>query len=224
MMALAFLVGATCAARYARERGMDGERIFNAAFLAVIAGVIGARAWYVFTHSELYRRHYLEIFILPHGGLSWFGGFFLGAAAVVWYLRRARIPLLPALDVLAPCVALAQAIGRIGCLLNGCCYGKHADWGLYFPVLNDRLIPTQLFSALALVGIFIVLRVLQKRRMPAGNVFFAYLGLYGTKRFVMEFLRADNPPVAAGLTQFQWCSIVLIVCAGVWFVMRRVRR
>lgn len=153
--------------------------------------------------------------LLSRGGLSWFGGLILGFICSVVYLRKKEISIYTFLDLMVPFVALAQAIGRVGCLLNGCCYGKVSKYGIYFAAHELPLIPTQLYSSLALIFIFIILRLLQDRPHREGEIFFWYLLLYSIKRFFIEFWRADNEIILFGLTLFQLISFV-IFCLAAW--------
>ena len=163
---------------------------------------------------KFYLSDPLEIIMLQHGGMSWFGGLIFGSFAACWMIKRAKLNLLETLDLLAPFVALGQAIGRIGCLLNGCCYGKVSRWGLYFPSQDQVLIPTQLYSSLLLLLIFYILRTLQERKHLAGQIFYSYLFLYALKRFGIEFLRNDTPKLIFSLSLFQLLSIPVFIFAG----------
>jgi phosphatidylglycerol:prolipoprotein diacylglycerol transferase len=219
MLAIAFTVGISLACSQARGQGLDADAIFNLGFAAIISGIIGARLLYVLLNLGTYLENPLEIIMLQHGGLAWFGGLLLGSAGGWFYIKRKKLPLYSTLDLLAPFVALSQAIGRIGCLLNGCCYGKESPFGLYFPVMDKVLIPTQLISSVSMVVIYIVLRLLQENPHRRGQVFFLYLALYGAKRFLVEFLRGDTPAILFGLTIFQYFSIALF-CFACWRLTR----
>jgi len=213
MLALAFIASSTLAAGQARRQNISPDIIFNFSFIVAISGIIGARIFYVATNLNGYLKNPLEIIMLQHGGLSWFGGLILGSINGIVYIRKRRLPIFKILDLMIPFVALAQAIGRIGCLLNGCCFGKVSKFGIYFAVHNQVLIPTQLYSSLILIFIFIVLRILQDRPHKPGEIFFLYLALYSLKRFFIEFWRADNPIIIFNLTLFQILSIVLFCFA-----------
>jgi phosphatidylglycerol:prolipoprotein diacylglycerol transferase len=213
MLVIAFMVGVTLAGKRAEEEGVASEAIFNLCFLAFISGIIGARLLYLLQHAAFYIRNPKEIVMLQHGGLSWFGGLIFGSVCACLYIRRKKLAPYKILDIIAPFLALAQAIGRAGCLLNGCCYGLESSFGIYFPVHNAVLIPTQIYSSFLLLLIYLVLRFLQERPHTQGKIFFTYLLLYSLKRFFIEFWRADNPAFVWGLTLFQIMSIALFVVA-----------
>ncbi|MCM8801476.1 MAG: prolipoprotein diacylglyceryl transferase [Candidatus Omnitrophica bacterium] len=220
MVAVAYIVGVYLATIKARQEKLNPEIIFNLSFIVFIAGIIGARLFYVLENLAYYIDNPLEIIMLHHGGLAWFGGFIFGVFFGIVYLKKKRIPVLATFDLIVPYLSLSQAIGRVGCLLNGCCFGKEAEWGIYFIVHRKFLIPTQMFSSLILLIIFIALRFYQDKPHRTGRIFFAYLILYSLKRFFIEFLRADNPVVFYSLTLFQLLSIGLFLLglAGFLFV------
>lgn len=213
MLVIAFIVSSTLAMQEAKRQRMSPELIFNFSFTVFVFGVIGARIFYVVENINYYFKTPLEIIMLQRGGLSWFGGLLLGSISGIIYLRKKKFAIFRTLDLLIPYVALGQAIGRIGCLLNGCCFGKASRFGIYFSVYKVILIPTQVYSSLALVAIFIILRLLQRRPQPAGKIFFIYLLLYSIKRFIIEFWRADNAVIFFGLTFFQLISIAIFCFA-----------
>lgn len=213
MLALAFIIASFLAAKQANKEKLGGDSIFNLLFISLISGLIGARIFYILENLSYYAANPLEMILLQHGGLSWFGGFFLASLAAVIYLKNKRLPIFKTLDLIVPFLSLAQAIGRIGCLLNGCCFGYPSESGLFFPGHEAILVPTQLFSSLALVIIFIFLRFLQDRPHKTGEIFFAYILLYSIKRFFIEFIRADNPVILFSLTLFQLISIALFLTA-----------
>ena len=211
MLVTAFFVSSWLATQQARRLSLDPDLIFNLMFLVFIFGIIGARLLYVIQNLEIYAKNPLEIIMLQHGGLSWFGGLILSILVAVWYLKLKHLAVFVILDLIAPFAALAQAIGRIGCLLNGCCFGKISEYGLYFPVHDAILIPIQLYSSLILLLIFVILRFLQDRPHKSGQIFLTYLLLYSTKRFFVEFWRADNEIIFLGLTLFQVMSIAVFI-------------
>ena len=195
----------------ARRQNLDPEKIYDLAFFILISGIIGGRILYVLLNLPYFLNDPLEIIMLHHGGLVWFGAFGFASLAAIIYLKWNKLPVLKTLDLFAPYLALGHAIGRIGCFLNGCCYGKPASWGIYFPIHGQRLIPTQLFSSFYLVIIFVVLRLYQQKTHKPGEIFFRYIFLYSLARFFIEFLRADSPHILLGMTVFQLICIFLFL-------------
>jgi phosphatidylglycerol---prolipoprotein diacylglyceryl transferase len=213
MLALAVTISSLLACRRARVSAIDPDAVINLSFVMVVSGIIGARLFYVAANLQDYLQRPLEIVMVQHGGLAWFGGLIVGSLSAFAYLKIKKLPIYPMLDLLAPFVALGQSIGRIGCLLNGCCYGKASEFGIYFSVHDAVLIPTQVYSSLLLLLIFVVLRFAQEKPHREGKIFFLYLLLYSIKRFFIEFLRNDNPMVILGLTLFQVLSAVIFFIA-----------
>jgi phosphatidylglycerol:prolipoprotein diacylglycerol transferase len=168
----------------------------------------------------------LEILLLQKGGLAWQGGFLGGILAGIWFARRKKLSLRPLLDLAAPYIALGQSIGRIGCFLNGCCYGKPVPWGIYFSAHNARLYPTQLFECVGLFIIFLILKKAQdrsfavlrmtscrhsepegRRILKPGFIFVLYLWLAAIERFIVEFYRADHDLLWLNLSLAQFVAL-----------------
>jgi len=127
MLCLGFLAAILVAARRTRRLGQSPDIIYNAALFAFLGGVFGARLFYVLQ----YREHFTSIWSLVaiwEGGLTYYGGLVLATVSVVAYLLVSRLPVLYWLDVIAPSLPLGLAFGRMGCLLNGCCYGATCEW------------------------------------------------------------------------------------------------
>ncbi|MFA5060347.1 MAG: prolipoprotein diacylglyceryl transferase family protein, partial [Candidatus Omnitrophota bacterium] len=127
-------------------------------------------------------------------------------------------------DLVAPYLALGQAIGRLGCFLNGCCYGKAVSWGLFFPVHGAHLHPVQLYTSFDLLIIFFILKKYQRLERNSGETFVLYLILASLERFCMEFLRADHVQVWLGLSIFQIVSITIFAAATYVILLIRSRR
>ena len=225
MLALGFLAATTLAGRRASRVGLDPTRIQTLGGVALLAGIAGARAAYVLLNGPMFRSHPVEIFRLYHGGLVFYGGLAAGLLAGAAYLRRARLPLWKSVDLMIPPLVLAHAIGRIGCFLNGCCYGKPSmlPWAVAFPAEGIPRHPTQLYESGALVLLFFFLKGLERRNPQPGSIALTYGFGYGAWRLLIEFLRGDNPIVAFGLTPFQWASIPLVFVCG-WLLLNRARR
>lgn len=213
MLAVAFAVCLFLLQREAKRQNFSSLQISDLAFWVLVFGLLGARIFYILFNLKFYIENPREIVMLSHGGLIWYGGLFTALIFAAAFLKIKKLPLLKTLDLFAPFLALGQAIGRLGCFLNGCCYGKPLSWGIYFPLHGERLHPTQLYSAFNLLIIFLGLRLLQKRPGPSGRILFLYLLLAPLERFSVEFFRGDSAPIFLGLTGFQLISLVIVVVA-----------
>lgn len=161
MVALGYLAAISFAVRAAPQVGLKKELVLDAAFYIIIFSIIGGRLLYVSVEFPYYLENPLEIIMLHHGGSVYWGGFIFSAPLIYLWLRRQRVNPWDFADLVAPHVALGHAIGRIGCFLNGCCYGTPTDawWGTVFPVLHDQVsrVPIQLVSSAVNLGLFFVL-------------------------------------------------------------------
>jgi phosphatidylglycerol:prolipoprotein diacylglycerol transferase len=148
MMCLGFLLAILVAARRARRLGQPPDIIYNAALFCFFGGLIGSRLFYVIQYGEHFHSIW-DLVKIWEGGLTFYGGFLMAVLATVGYLLVARLPILYWLDILAPSVALGEAFGRLGCFLNGCCYGGTCPpgWGFAWPA---GTIPWEHYADLAL--------------------------------------------------------------------------
>ena len=134
-LAFAFLMGILLASYRGKKVGLNPDLILDLSVYIIISSIIGARTYFVVTHWHLYSGDLLNVFKVWEGGLSVQGGVILSVIVSYFYVKRVQIDFFQLADVMIPCVALGQMIGRIGCFLNGCCYGKPCDlpWGVSFP-------------------------------------------------------------------------------------------
>lgn len=218
-VALAFMVSSWLLSREAKKRGQDENVIYNLCILLLVSGIVSARLFYVILNWDVFSGDLLEVVRLQHGGLVWFGGLIGASVAALVYMRAKSLSIIPTLDLFAPYAALGQSIGRIGCFFNGCCYGREAGWGFYFPVHGLSLVPSQLFDTASLLLIFVVLRCMPQKT-KTGLVFTVYLVLASAQRFFLEFIRGDERPFysvwGVHLSVFQWISVFLF-CAGILY-------
>lgn len=225
MVAIGFASAAIFIYLGAPKFGFDRNKVTDISIFTLISGIIGARFVYVLINLTYYRNNLFEIFDLTKGGLVWYGGFLTSALLLVIYTKVIGYNFWNLTDLMVPFVALAQAFGRIGCFLNGCCYGIEAPNDFIFKVTYPGDLfarhPTQIYSALALFMIFIILFEWQKRRRFYGEIFLGYCMLYAAERFVMEFLRGDNPRIIAGFTMSQSIAIIVLVAAIPLFWYRK---
>jgi phosphatidylglycerol:prolipoprotein diacylglycerol transferase len=227
MMAVAFVAGWLFARWYLPRHGVDREMATDLLLAAAVGGLAGARLLYVATNWPVFAANPLWVFQFQRGGMVFYGGLIGGAAAVTAYVLAKRLPVAVIADGGAMAVPLGSAIGRLGCFLNGCCSGRTTDawFGIVFPQTFSKVIPTQLIDSGANLLIFLVLLHLTVRVRPRpGVLWWGFLTLYGTSRFLVEMLRV-NPPLALGLTQAQWISVPMVVAglAGLAWMYARTR-
>ncbi|MDD5355466.1 MAG: prolipoprotein diacylglyceryl transferase, partial [Candidatus Omnitrophica bacterium] len=203
----------------AKKKGYDANVITDLVMVVLFFGILGARALYIILNLDFYIGNPREIFMLQHGGLAILGGIVAGLLAAFLFCRYKKLAFLEIIDLLAPYVVLAHSIGRIGCFLNGCCYGLPSKFGIYFPVHSARLIPTQLISSFLLFMLFIALKVKQRMPHQKGAIFVSYILYYSVIRFFMEFIRADSPRLFLGLTIFQYFCIVLFALSSLSYIL-----
>ena len=223
MLWIAIVLGLWRTLRAARRTDIKPEQVVDLVIYAVLGGVLSAHLTSILLDLRYYLSDPSAILNLwsgilsPSGGLrglSFHGGL-IGAIGVTYlYTRRKKIRFLEMLDLLSPGLAIAYAVTRIGCLLNGCCYGipTHLPWGVRFHVdgtLTPPSHPTQVYGSLANILIYLGLVLITRKRRFTGQVFYSYLAMYSVYRFLLEFLRKGvTAEVAfAGLTQAQIVSI-----------------
>ena len=230
LLVAAYLLGLQVAVARGRARGLDGQRVMDLGIAIIISALVGAKLLLVVVEFDQFLRNPWA-FVRSAG--VFYGGLLLSVAVAFWYMRRHRMPLWATCDAFAPGIAVGQAVGRLGCLLAGCCYGHPTDmpWGITFtdPLaaanvgtpLDVSLHPTQLYESIASLVILGVLLALESRWRPfAGRTFWTYLLLYPAVRFVIEFFRGDpRGAVFDVLSTSQFVSALLVPLSIVMLVL-----
>lgn len=199
LLAIGFFLAVLVALKEARRVGIDPNIIMDLAFYIFLAALIGSRLFYVLSSWEEFRDNPVDIFRFWRGGLVFYGGLILAFLVGLWYVKKQHLKFAPLADIVAPSLALGQAIGRLGCFSAGCCYGKPTDlpWAVTFKdpfTLAPRdisLHPTQLYESLATFAIFLTLIFMRRQERFQGKLFWYYLLFYSTARFIIEFFRND---------------------------------
>ena len=219
---IAVLVSLNLLVREAKRSGYNADIIFDLGIVILFSGILGARILYVLLNLGFYIENPKEIFMLNHGGLAILGGVIASNIAAFIFIKSKKLHFLNTVDLIIPYVALGESIGRIGCFFNGCCYGLPSKFGIYFPVHDAVLIPTQLITSFSLLILFIALRNMQIKRQIAGKVFVNYILCYSAIRFFIEFIRADSQRLFLNLTIFQYFCIILFISAiGLFIFIKR---
>ena len=203
------------------------ETVMTMALIGIPAGIIFARLMHVIDQWGYYSQHPGQI--IGGEGLTIYGAV-LGAALAIWiYSRFSKIKYAYVVDVVAPGIILAQIIGRVGCLLNGCCYGTMTSltWSISYtnPVSDAygvmNVHPTQAYEIIFLGLLFGVMMLLKGRLKPDGSQFLIYLMAYSLWRFGVDFIR-DGTPFLFGLHQAQVIAIIVAVISAVLLIRLKV--
>jgi phosphatidylglycerol:prolipoprotein diacylglycerol transferase len=221
MIAVGLAIGTVAAARYGRRRGLDRERVTNAAFLMAVSGIVGARFLYLVLNrpGALPRPDQW----VGTNGYAIYGGVIVGTLAAAVYLRRGRLSL-RYLDALAFGFPFGLAVGRIGDVINGEHYGPASTlpWAFRHPN-PESTVPSHVLAyhdggfyemVLGLILIGVVMALRDRLRRP-GALLWLVLGLYGVGRFLMFFYRSDSTSIGLGLNEAQLVSAGLVVAAGI---------
>jgi phosphatidylglycerol---prolipoprotein diacylglyceryl transferase len=230
--AIAFLLGVRVSMAYARREGIEPGRMIDLGIWILLAGIVGAKALLVLIDFPFYWRNKMEILYNWRSAGVFYGGFLAAVAVGALYVRKNRLPLGKVADASTPGLALAQAVGRIGCLSAGCCYGKPtaSRWSLTFvdPRAHDLtgvplgvpLYPTQIYHGLADLGLFLLLVFFYRRKWADGVVFWMYTLVYAVLRFIIEFYRGDfRGDVFGGLLSTSQLISLFAAAAAVFFLI-----
>ncbi len=235
MAALGFLVGILTWTWLARRELRPEGFATDLGFWLMASGIVGSRLAYVAANWSYYRDNPLEIVRIDQGGLIFYGGFLLACAALVIFARRHRVPVWHMADFAIPALAIGHALGRMGCFLNGCCYGRPAGdafCGIAYPPICEPgklfpgvpLYPVQLIESACLLVLWLVLVWAYPRRRKDGAVFALYLVLYPPIRFALEYLRGDERQSWLALDVAQVTSIGLFLAGILLFAFLPRRR
>jgi phosphatidylglycerol:prolipoprotein diacylglycerol transferase len=236
LLAAAYLLGLQLAVVRARARGLDGGRVMDLGIWVIVSALVGAKLLLLAVDFEHFRSNPSELFSLFRSGGVFYGGLVLAVPVALLYARRAGLPIWTTSDAFAPGIALGHVVGRIGCLLAGCCYGRPTTvpWAITFTntraadnvgtPLGVPLHPTQLYEAGAELIILILLLATERRGRPfPGRTVWSYMLLYAVSRFAIEFYRGDPRGMVGELSTSQFISVLLAplsVAMLVWLSRR----
>ena len=235
MMAIAFIVGTFLSLRAARRLSLDEDKVVNVILVTLIASVLGARMLYVLEHLSEFRREWTSVLALWQGGLTLYGGIAAGTFAGLIASRRMGLPVWITADALTPALALGTMFGRVGCYLNGCCYGRPTvlPWGVVFPHDSFAYLefgeqpvhPSQLYNAFAGLVLFLVFQFLRKRFRVPGVLFWSFIVLFALVRIPLDMTRtyeADAVIMRVGVLDFTESQLMSIgmILFGTLMIMR----
>jgi phosphatidylglycerol---prolipoprotein diacylglyceryl transferase len=223
LLAAGYLAGLQFALVRARQRGLDADRVMGLGIWIIFSALIGAKLMLLLVEYDQFARDPRQLLSLAQSGGVFYGGLITAVAVAFWYMRRHRMHVWATCDAFAPGIALGHVIGRLGCFLAGCCYGRSSSvpWAVTFTdpfaaekvgtPLHVELHPTQLYESGAEALILVGLLALERRgRAFPGRTFWTYLLLYGATRFVIEMFRGDPRGMIGVLSTAQFISVVLV--------------
>ncbi len=234
MLVLAFVSATWLGCWRARREHLDPDVIADMAIWVCLFGMVGARLFYCYEYWGHDIKSLWDVVQYWKGGIVFYGGIVGGAIAFFVYRRLRPFPLRPYMDVIAPSIAVGTFFGRLGCFLNGCCYGDtcRLPWAVSFPApsppwLHHRALgmipqnasyslpvhPTQIYASIDGLVLLLLLTAYFPLRRRDGEVIALAMVAYPITRFLIEFLRNDEAAFFAGLTISQNISVVLFACA-----------
>lgn len=198
------------------------DKLLDGSMIAIFAGIIGARLYYVMFSFEMYKDNIGEILHIRSGGLAIHGGLILGSLALFVYCKKKDVNFLEFADLVIPGVALAQSIGRWGNFFNEEAYGSRTNLPFALNINGEMVHPTFLYESIWCLLIFIVLSyIFYKRHSFNGQLLFLYGMLYSAERFFVEGLRVDSLYFMK-MRQAQLISILIfLICALLYYSMRK---
>ena len=219
LVMLGFVAGLWTASRRGVRDGFAPQTIQDLGAWLIVGTLVGARALYVMSYwkEDFAGKPWWEIFMIQHGGVVFYGGLIGASLATIIYAGLKKLALWKLSDVLAPSIPLGYFFGRLGCLMNGCCYGRPTDlpWAIHFPQGHSTypkgVHPTQLYESILGLGLYGVLAWLYPRKKFDGQIFAAYLMCYAVLRAAVESLRGDYPIHYLG----GWATPAQLVSLGV---------
>ena len=231
LVAMGFIVGILVTVWIGKRQGFDQQQIMDMGIIIILCAIIGSRLGYVIIDFPHFWNHPIDILKIWEGGVVFSGGTILVILVMFFYIRRHNLAFWQIADLWAPAAAIGQAIGRVGCFMAGCCFGKATDlwWGVTFThpkslaPLNEMLHPTQLYSSLSGLIIFGILMTLHTKKRFEGQVFLWFLILHSTSRLLIERFRGDERGIIMGIdmSMTQLVAILLLVAAVVGLFIKK---
>ncbi len=233
MAACGFLAASFLLFANMKERGLNSDNVNDLFFICIVAGILGARLFYVIQFWDEFKNNLLMIPRVDKGGIVFYGGFIAAVLAIYIYSRRKKLNFFGVIDVMAPSLALGHAFGRIGCFLNGCCFGRPCDlpWAVRFPqgsmpehcYPGASLHPVQLYESLFNFALAGLLFVFLRKTKVCGRTAALYLVCYGIGRFTLELFRGDNAKIMSLMSVSQIIGIATAI-AGVGIYIATMKR
>lgn len=230
MIALGIVAAILLAGYRGRKREMNTDVILDIAIYGVIGGIIGGKLLFILTELPYIMKNPVVLKDMLAAGFVFYGSIIGGALAAYIFLRKKGLSFIKYFDLVAPSIALAQAFGRIGCFLAGCCYGKptNGPFGVVFKNSfiapnNIHIHPTQIYSSIGDFAICLVLLLFASKPRKDGQVAGLYMILYSIGRFFIEFLRDDPRGNVGVLSTSQFICIFILVGGIIVYMLEKIK-
>lgn len=232
-MILGIIIGGIVIYWQAKRKNLNSHKAIHLIIITIVSGFIGSRLGYVLLNFNSYQKDLLKIFQFWKGGLIWQGAFIFGLLAILWFLKNDKENLGKWLDVIILGMLLGHSIGRVGCFLNGCCYGitTNVFWAIKFSSLGDNFLrhPTQLYESFGYLLIFLLFYYgSQKIKLKNGSLFFIGAALHSFARFIIEYFRYNKDFIYQGkiwyctLSHAQLTALIIITIS--LFILLKINR
>ena len=220
-MILGFILGGIIVYCQAKRKNLNSHKAIYLIIATITSGFIGSRLGYLLLNFSHYQKNLLKILQFWKGGFSWQGGFIAAFLIVLLILKNNKEEIGKWLDVIIFGMLLGHSIGRVGCFLNGCCYGitTNVPWAIKNLSLGDNLLrhPTQLYEAFLYFLIFLLLYFYSKKiKLKNGSLFFIGTTFHSLTRFIIEYFRFNTDFIYQGktwyltLTHAQLTALIII--------------
>jgi phosphatidylglycerol:prolipoprotein diacylglycerol transferase len=240
-LAASFFLALFFIRRWGVREGLNADKLYNLAFIVIAAGIVGARVGYVLFHLEEFRGNWGATFnpfqsgTFGIAGLNLYTGVVLAILLGFYYMHKVGLPFWKTADIFAPTIAFGIFLTRIGCFLNGCCYGTPTDlpWGMVFPsgsipdaeYPGEAIHPTQLYNSAFGLALFGFLFYFNKKKKFDGAVFALFLMAESVFRFAIEFIRTYEPEMYLGNSSITYNQLIAVALFGfgliLWGVLRK---
>lgn len=230
-IAIGALVAFWVVLRKTKKFGLDVDQLSGLFLWVILAAFVGGKLFYYFEDWSTYAANPAKMLKFTKGGFVFYGSLIFAIPTIILWLKKNKVPIRPFLDVLAFAGPIVHSFGRIGCFMAGCCHGKvcHSAIGVVFDhpkslalPLGEALYPTQLFDIGVNLFILVVIVFLEKKKKFEGQLFLAYLMMYGVGRSIVEMYRGDDARgfIFGGLLSHSQLIALIIIAACSWFWFR----
>lgn len=224
MVALGYTAAIAIASYTAKKNGLSAGNIFDMMLFQLVVGILGCRLLFTLEYTPQ-RLNFSDFFSFEQGGMTFYGSVIAGFAFDLLYLKFMKMPFWKSMDCVGLSMGPGMAIARVGCFLNGCCFGTPCSEAIGFKFRfagEGYYHATQLYESFLCLVAFAIVWQIKKRQNHHGELFLGYISIYGFFRFLLEFIRAENPIFMFGITLSQVIGLASIILSLViWMFIKK---